>query len=380
VSLSCSSVPIRCHECGLDVAVDELSEGQEASCPKCGRVISRAHHNALLRMAVFTTTSFLALLFANTFVFLRLDASGQQRSLTLPQSTITLFEQGDWVLGVITLIVIVLLPLAIAISLGLLLLTVYSQQSPPRATLLLKLIGGFKFWNMAEIYFLGVLVSIIKIISLADIHFGPSFWFFALFTLSQITALLHFDRFQIEKRLGTANSQRAKPTHARNPESWSRSAAYLLTGLLLYIPANALPIMTVTSLGTSEENTIVGGVITLWAHGSYPIALVIFIASVFVPLSKFLVLIWLLACQRLRLLSNPESKILAWRATEFIGRWSMVDVFVVAFLAGLVQFGSLMSIASGPAVLAFAGMVIATMLAAASVDPQAFWEHNERAG
>jgi paraquat-inducible protein A len=380
VNSSRNALPVRCHECGLGVTLDQLSEGQEAACPKCGHIISRAHYNALQRMAVFTATTFLALLFANAFVFLRLDASGQQRSLTLPQSIVTLFDQGDWVLGVITLIVIVILPLAIAISLGLLLVTVYSRRSPPWTTRLLKLIDSFRFWNMAEIYFLGVLVSIIKIISLADIHFGPSFWFFALFTLSQIAALLHFDRFQIEQRLSTANSQGAAPGHARNPESWSRSAAYLLTGLLLYIPANALPIMTVTSLGKSEANTIVGGVITLWAHGSYPIALVIFIASVFVPLSKFLVLIWLLACQRLSLLSNPESKMLAWRATEFIGRWSMVDVFVVAFLAGLVQFGSLMSIASGPAVLAFAGMVIATMLAAASIDTGAFWEHDDRAG
>jgi paraquat-inducible protein A len=374
------ALPARCHECGIGVTLGQLSEGQEAACPKCGHVISRAHHNALLRMAVFTATALLALLFANAFVFLRLDASGQQRSLTLPQSIITLFDQGDWVLGVITLIVIVILPLAIACSLGLLLLTIFSGQSPPWATRLLALIGSFRFWNMAEIYFLGVLVSIIKIISLADIHFGPSFWFFALFTVSQIAALLHFDRFQIEQRLGAASSQDAAPGHARNPEGWSRSAAYLLTGLLLYIPANTLPIMTVTSLGNSEANTIIGGVITLWAHGSYPIALVIFIASVFVPLSKFLVLIWLLACQRLRLLGNPESKMLAWRATEFIGRWSMVDVFVVAFLAGLVQFGSLMSIASGPAVLAFAGMVIATMLAAASIDTGAFWEHDEQPG
>jgi paraquat-inducible protein A len=337
-------------------------------------------------MAVFTATTFLALLFANAFVFLRLDASGQQRSLSLPQSIVTLFEQGDWVLGVITLIVIVILPLAIACSLGLLLLTLFSGQSPPWATRLLALIDSFRFWNMAEIYFLGVLVSIIKIISLADIHFGPSFWFFALFTVSQLAALVHFDRFQIEQRLGAASAQGAasahgaEPAHARNPESWSRSAAYLLTGLLLYIPANTLPIMTVTSLGKSEANTIIGGVITLWAHGSYPIALVIFIASVFVPLCKFLVLIWLLASQRLRLLGNPESRILAWRATETIGRWSMVDVFVVAFLAGLVQFGSLMSIASGPAVLAFAGMVIATMLAAASIDTGAFWERDEQPG
>jgi paraquat-inducible protein A len=165
--------------------------------------------------------------------------------------------------------------------------------------------------------------------------------------------------------------------HHRKVDSLQRTWLFLLTGMLFYIPANLLPIMVTSTLGKAEPSTIVGGVILLWQHGSYPIAIIIFIASVAVPMGKFLVLFGLASGARLKLLNGPQAKIVAYRATEFIGRWSMVDVFVVAFLAGLIRLGNLMAIYPGPAVLAFATMVISTMLAAASFEPKMFWDDYE---
>ncbi|HNP27158.1 MAG TPA: paraquat-inducible protein A, partial [Nitrosomonas sp.] len=150
-----------------------------------------------------------------------------------------------------------------------------------------------------------------------------------------------------------------------------------VTGMLLYIPANFLPIMITRSLGTEETSTIIGGVLMLWQHGSYPIAAVIFIASIAVPIGKFLVLTALLTMQQFNLYRDQQSKITAYRVIEFVGRWSMVDVFVVAFLAGLIQMDNLMSVYPGSAILAFAGMVIATMLAAENFDTRPFWNNDE---
>ncbi len=152
-------------------------------------------------------------------------------------------------------------------------------------------------------------------------------------------------------------------------ETW----AWLITSVVLYIPANFLPIMHTTFLGRTTENTIFGGVVTLWEHGSYPIALVIFVASVFVPIGKIFILGWLLvSVQHGSTLVLPQKSRL-YRITEFVGRWSMVDVFVVGILVALIQLGNIMTILPGSAALAFAAMVATTMLAAIAFDPRLIW-------
>ena len=367
----------RCQACGLPVVLEPVVPGQEAACPHCWSVMTRCHRDAWMRMRVFSITAAGALLFANLFPFLTLSTKGQVSSLTLMQSMVVLFDRGHWALGAITSAAVIALPMIFLLSLQRILYADRYTKQPVSLAIALKLVSWFQFWNMAEIYFLGVLVSIIKVISLADVRFGPSFWFFAVFIVAQLATLVHFDMFQVKKALNLVGEQRPSPRHIDALHSWHRSAALLATGLILYIPANALPIMTVTTLGKPEPNTIIGGVITLWHHGSYPIALVIFTASVMVPIGKFLVLIWLLASQRMRQSASPEARMVAYHITEFIGRWSMIDVFVVAFLAALVQFGNLMAIEAGPAALAFAGMVVATMLAADSIDTTAFWKNHE---
>lgn len=162
--------------------------------------------------------------------------------------------------------------------------------------------------------------------------------------------------------------------HAGWGHSIQATWAWLITGIVLYIPANILPIMYTTVLGRTTENTIIGGVITLWEHGSYPIAAVIFVASVFVPIAKFLVLGWLCVSVQLRSATALANKALLYRVTEFVGRWSMVDVFVVAILVALIRIGNIMTILPGTAAIAFAAMVAATMLAAMAFDPRLIWQ------
>jgi paraquat-inducible protein A len=162
--------------------------------------------------------------------------------------------------------------------------------------------------------------------------------------------------------------------HARKPNSIARTWALILAAYIFYIPANVLPITKVVSLGQAESDTIMSGVIYFITSGMWPIALVIFVASVFVPLAKLAILTYLLISVQRRSHWRPQERTRLYRITEAIGRWSMVDIFVVTILVALVQLGALATIEAGPAALFFAGVVVITILAAMSFDPRLIWD------
>ena len=165
--------------------------------------------------------------------------------------------------------------------------------------------------------------------------------------------------------------------HARRPHSIARTWALLLAAAILYIPANLLPIMSVNFLGNGAPATIMGGVIELIHAGMLPIASVVFIASILVPSFKLCGLVLLLySVQRHQRLS-PRQRILMYRFIEWIGRWSMLDIFVIAILVALVRFSNLASIEAGPGAAAFALVVVLTMLAATSFDPRLIWDNTD---
>lgn len=168
--------------------------------------------------------------------------------------------------------------------------------------------------------------------------------------------------------------------HARIPNSLQRTVALLVAAIVLYFPANLLPIMTTDQFGRSVDNTIIGGVIVLWNMGSYPVALVILIASVLVPIGKILTVAALCWTVGRHQPISPRQRMTLYRITEFIGKWSMVDVFVVAILVALIQITGIIVIRPGGAALAFAGVVIVTMLAAESFDPRLIWDEEKRLG
>lgn len=172
--------------------------------------------------------------------------------------------------------------------------------------------------------------------------------------------------------------------HLRKPHSLHRTLALVSAAIAFYIPAMVLPVMDVQGIGASTAggspggSTILGGVVTFWKTGSYPVAIIIFTASVLIPILKILALLWLCAATAGRAHGTARSHTMAYHITELIGRWSMVDVFVVAILVCLVRLGVLMTITPGPAALSFAGVVILTMLAAMSFDPRLVWDHQRR--
>ena len=160
--------------------------------------------------------------------------------------------------------------------------------------------------------------------------------------------------------------------HLRNRQSIQRTLALSIAALILYFPANMLPILRIDSFAGRQENTIISGVIEFWRDGDYPVALIIFTASIMIPVLKLISIAAL--CLAARSGRHPRAMTRLYRVTEFIGRWSMVDVFVVAILVGVVQLGSVITIHPGAAAVSFAAVVILTMLAATSFDPRLIWD------
>ena len=165
--------------------------------------------------------------------------------------------------------------------------------------------------------------------------------------------------------------------HARKPRSLERTWALVIAACLCYLPANLLPIMRVTSLGRAQSDTILSGVIYLLTHGMWPLAIVVFTASIFVPILKIAILVFLLVSVQRGSRWRPRERTGLYRLTEAIGRWSMVDVFVVTILVALVRLGNLATVEAEPGAVFFGAVVVLTMLAAESFDPRLIWDHSE---
>lgn len=165
--------------------------------------------------------------------------------------------------------------------------------------------------------------------------------------------------------------------HARKPNSIARTWALVIAAYICYIPANLLPMTAITSLGNVQEDTIMSGVIYFLQHGEWPIGLVIFIASVFVPLAKLFILTYLLISVQRRSRWRPTDRTRLYRVTEAIGRWSMTDIYVVTILVALVSLGNLATIEARSGALFFGAVVVITIFAAMSFDPRTIWDNME---
>lgn len=397
-------IHIACHECDLLVELGSLADGNKALCPRCGYTLTSQRSNAKERLIALSITALVFLFLSFMFPFLTFSAQGQDRIVTLMQSITVMITEGFTSLAVIIFLSVVIIPAFY------LLCVIYAYVSLSRKKLLrrtstsLKMINFVRHWSMAEIFLIGILVSFIKISSLAEVGLGLSFWSFVLFILSMTVAVMHIDNHQAWQWL---KEKQGRPTravaqgetfqgchvctsvaeesnnscetcgsqlHRRNKNSIQITWALLITSVILYFPANLLPIMHTNFLGEETANTILGGVVVLWQHGSYPIALIIFIASVLVPVGKIIALAWLCFSVQMQNKKSQQQKIQLYRATELVGRWSMVDVFVVAVLVALIKLGNIMSIYPGWGAVAFAVMVVVTVVAALSFDPRLIWD------
>lgn len=164
------------------------------------------------------------------------------------------------------------------------------------------------------------------------------------------------------------------PLASRRHRSIERTWALVVAATVCYVPANALPVLETTAFGSTSADTIMGGVVFLFNSGSWPLALLVLIASVMVPLGKLLALALLLITVQRGSPRNNRERTRLYRTVETIGRWSMLDVFVDTFTVALVQLQPLMSVKPGPGVMFFAAVVVLTMIAADAFDPRLIWD------
>jgi paraquat-inducible protein A len=370
-----------------------LDERQKALCPRCGLLLTAKHHNAFDRILAYSISAAFFLLLSLPFEFLAFQSNGIERKIDILASLTILTENNYQFLAILEVLTVFVIPAIVLLLLIYLLIPLRRGIYPRAGHYLLKLTYKLLPWSMVEIFVVGVLISLIKIISLADISLGPSFLAYVLFSLAMTAAVLHMDKHQLQQRMSACQANQSINREQRktiavstvtpkNTESLAlkkkisvqKTWALLITSIVFYIPANLLPIMNTRFLGQDEPSTILGGVILLWKMGSYPIAVIIFIASVAVPLAKILVMAWLNYSVQYQHTHFPQERIILYRLAEFVGRWSMVDIYVVIILVSLIQLGNTMSIYPGGAALAFSGVVITTMLAAMSFEPQFIWQ------
>lgn len=363
---------IQCHECALRVKLPPLQHGQKATCPRCGFELTSVHDQADERVTVYAITSLIFLLLSLPFDFISFSAAGQTQTISIPSGLLTLMANDYVSLAILESFFIIFIPALVIVSVLFLQFCHHFNLSGGLAMRLANTIFAVIPWSMAEIFLISVLVSLIKIVSMADIEFGPSFYSFCVFVVCNTIMLKYLDEHQVRERFDAHHHHdETQPDHSVQ-HTW----AFLITACILYVPANIWPIMQTSYLGQTELSTIMAGVIHLWGSGSYPIAAIIFIASVVVPVAKLAILTWLNMSIQTGRLHKPEQKTMLYRFTELVGKWSMVDVFVVAILVSLVQLGGAMAIFPGPAAIAFSGVVIATMFAANSFNPSLIWKNH----
>jgi paraquat-inducible protein A len=165
--------------------------------------------------------------------------------------------------------------------------------------------------------------------------------------------------------------------HYRKHDSIKRAWAFLIAAFIMYIPANTEPMMRTTSLGNVSADTIMEGVIYFLSHGDYLIGVVIFAASIMLPLLKMIALAYIFIMAQSRSTARRMEQTNLYKLAEILGKWSMLDIFVVGLMAGVVQLGALTTIRPGPACIAFAAVVILTMISEMVFDPKLIWDQKE---
>ena len=190
-----------CRECDLLSRVGVLPEGHKAVCPRCGAVLTRVHRNALNRILVFGVTALICLLFSTLFGYVDMSVQGQQREISLLETVRVLFELREPALAVFMSVVIIALPAFFIGVIGWLAFSIRRRRATLRTLQLLRVVHYLRFWNMAEVFFLGILVSMVKVSSMVDVEVGLSFWAYALFNLCLIAVLSNIDSLQLARSI-----------------------------------------------------------------------------------------------------------------------------------------------------------------------------------
>jgi len=396
----------------------EAPAGHSLVCPRCGKIISRRTTDSIKKALSLSLAGLLMYLPAILLPLMTMKSYGFSDSADILDSIVNFYRNGYYFVSFMVLISAVLFPLMLLTSIFIISIHLYLQRYPAYLARLFRAYLHLEEWAMVEVYLLGIMVTIIKMGNTAEIVYHTGIFCFTglvLITIAIATVIDH-DLFwraieqkgekrpagpaahhhqndanvtaakrglilcHICQKLSSAALEgkgcpRCKETlHTRKPFSISRTWALILTSAIFLAPANMLPIMRVDFLGIPDRSTIMDGIIYFFQKGSYLIGLIIFTASILVPIFKIVGLIILLRSNQLCDLNLLRQKARMFRFITFIGRWSMLDIFVIALLSVLVDFGFFTSIHVAPAATYFCIVVASTMFAVITFDPRIVWD------
>ena len=400
-----------CQDCGLFQMVAPLAEGDVAHCRRCGATLRKAHRDSLARALWCYIGAFLLLVLAVQLPFLDLRSVGRTYQATLFTGPAQLADHNMWEISTVVLVTLVAVPfvqllLILAVLLGL------RTPNPPRVLpRLFSWVASLRPWSMVEVFLLGSFVAYTRLQAIATVEVGPALYALGGVMLCMVAAdvdLDHEDVWEAFEARGLTVQLPPQPQYGyigcdccrlvvqarersrcprcrsrlrrRKPFSLNRCWAMCGAAVCLYVPANIYPILTLIRFGQGQPSTIIGGVIELAQAQMWPLALLVLGASIVVPLFKLVALFTMLIMTGDGSVTRLRDRTRLYRLVDSIGRWSMIDVFMLTILVALVRLGFIASVLPGIGAIAFAAVVVLTMFAAASFDPRLMWDAAADAG
>lgn len=406
-----------CPDCGLFSGLVPPKVGNNQYCPRCTKVLRRSHFRPLDKAtACYISAAFFYLLTITT-PLLHIILYGRVRSSELYTGPLMLDSQDLWQVATLVLLTTLLMPLVKIAGYLTVLVGIRLRHRPRWLGHLFAWLKHMDSWTMIEVYMLGFLVAYTRMQVMAHVILGPAVYGMIGLMLSLVAADTVLDseavweripsrhkRAVIRKRnapllgcdtchlvcydtLGNQNAHHktahcprcGETLHKRKPSSLSRTWALVLAAVVLYLPSNIYPIMTVVKLGKAQSYTIIGGMMELVHVRLLPLAILVFCASIVIPIFKLLSLGFLLISTHRGSRWQLHHRTQLYRIIDFIGRWSMVDVFMVSILVALVHFGLLADVVAEPGAIYFASVVILTMMAVKCFDPRLMWDAADEA-
>lgn len=388
----------RCCQCDALFTLPPLGSQQTAYCPRCNAKIASGRDWSLTRLTAMAVAMLLLMPFAFTEPLIRIHLLGVGIDASMLEGIWQMNRQGAPITASIVAFCVIGAP--VTLTLSILYIRIGSRFGMNLRPILLML-ERLKEWVMLDIYLIGMAVASIKVIDYADIMPGVGLIAYLALTLLSILTLIHLNLEQLWDRFypqvqppGPQETLRVclscfytghpdnkgrcprchVPLRHRKRHSIQKTWAALIAAIVLLLPANLLPISIVYVNGVRMEDTIFSGVVSLASSGNLPIAAVVFIASVLVPFTKVMVLITLLCSIHLKTQHSLKTRIRLLRLITWIGRWSMLDLFVIALMMSLINRDPLFSFTMGPAAFYFGAAVILTIIAVEWLDSRLIWD------
>ena len=408
---------VACPDCGLVQRLPALTGWNFAECRRCSRLLAGPAVGRVEAPLALALTALLLLIPATAEPLLSVSSHGASKICWLSSGIVGLWQQGFAPLALIVGAFCVVFPY---IYLAALIVVLAGLRRGARAHLgpVFRWIMALRPWMMLEIFLVGCFVAYSRLRLVVDVHVLAGGWCLMAATGALLFALTQLDertvwealplrhaprrsRWNWGRRAGDRGRDRpiactacellvtgARPgsacprcgaaLHHRKPYAFTVTAALVAAAFMLYVPANALPVLTLVSLGNEQSNTIITGVLELIHNRLWPLAIIVFLASIVVPLLKLCGLTWMLLAT---LQGSPRTLIARTRFFRFIdtvGSWSNIDVFVASVLVGLLQFGAIAQARAGGGLVAFAAVVVLTMIATRTFDTRLMWDASQR--